>query len=431
MRREGLQSALAADLLSEGWTVRLPVAGSSMKPLLRPGATVEIEPPSRDPRVGDIVVYRSPQGSLVVHRVWARRGDFIVTKGDAFTLLDAPVPRARVLGVVTRVGGLVPLSVDGPLSRRLGWLVSFAYPRLAAVARRFRRRKVEPLAEAPLLTESEVVAREEAKKLPVRFRATLESDTLRPFLKKGAVLTVSRRPARKGAIVCLAENGRLVWRRVLAARGSSLLLRSEIAPFADGWFEGALGCVEAKGFAQGLARGIPRLWTSGGWWGHRIWVWSRNLPRWTRSRLRPPSSFRTGLLGPGDADACSRFPNLTKSLKAGEKCLALGIWTGGGELVGRTLLGLHDGAQGFSCDTFVDPAFRGRGGAKALLRAMIEEARKRRLRRVFGYVAAHNLASLRACRHAGLRHGGRWWSDPSDRFAASEKQLQEVEALLD
>jgi hypothetical protein len=27
----------------------------------------------------------------------------------------------------------------------------------------------------------------------------------------------------------------------------------------------------------------------------------------------------------------------SRSLKAGEKCLALGLWTGGGELVGSTL----------------------------------------------------------------------------------------------
>ena len=67
----------------------------------------------------------------------------------------------------------------------------------------------------------------------------------------------------------------------------------------------------------------------------------------------------------------------------------------------------------------------------ALLGAMLEEARKRRLRRVFGYITAHNLASLRVYRHAGLRHRGQWWSNPTDRFAASEEQLLVVEALLD
>ncbi len=401
-----------------------------MKPLLRPGTTVEIEPFSRDPRVGDIVAYPSSRG-LVVHRVWARLGDWIVTKGDAFLVVDSAVPRERVVGLVTRVGRFVPLSVDGPLSRRLGWLVSFGYPRLARFVQQFRRGRIEPMGEVPLLTENDVVARERSKTLHFPIRVTLASDTLRPFLKKGAVVTVSASAARKGALVCLSENGRLVWRRVLAARGNSFLLRSEIAPFADGWFEGILGCVEAKGLAQGLARRIPRLWTWCGWWGHRLWVRGRNLPRAARSRLRSTPSFRAGLLRPEDAEAYFRFHKLMRSVPTHEKCLALGLWTDAGDLVGSTLLLILDGTRGFSCDTFVDPAFRGRGGAKALLRAMLEEARTRGLRRVFGYVAAHNLASVRACRSIGLRHRGRWWSDPTDRFAASEQQLLEVEALLD
>ena len=68
--------------------------------------------------VGDVVVYRSEQGSLVVHRVVAREGDTLTTQGDANDSPDAPLNLSQVLAVVVAVvpgGGTVVDAMKSPV----------------------------------------------------------------------------------------------------------------------------------------------------------------------------------------------------------------------------------------------------------------------------------------------------------------------------
>lgn len=87
----------------------LRVASSSMSPCLEQGDAIEIEQvrPNRL-RAGDIVVFRSEEAGLVVHRlIWRDnplgRPSRIYTKGDALARPDRSVTIDRVLGRVVSI----------------------------------------------------------------------------------------------------------------------------------------------------------------------------------------------------------------------------------------------------------------------------------------------------------------------------------------
>lgn len=70
-----------------------------MSPAIAPGDEVEIDPFSRPPRIGEVVLYLDDGGATILHRVVDRRAGWIRTAGDASSTLDAPVPLERVLGI--------------------------------------------------------------------------------------------------------------------------------------------------------------------------------------------------------------------------------------------------------------------------------------------------------------------------------------------
>lgn len=117
-------TALAASLLRDGVTVRLPVRGRSMWPALTGVAEVEIAPTTGGARFGDIVL-TAPQGQGPrLHRLVRRVGDGQVqTRGDACLRLDPPVPTEAIVGRVCRVRtrggrwrGLAPAALRQALS---------------------------------------------------------------------------------------------------------------------------------------------------------------------------------------------------------------------------------------------------------------------------------------------------------------------------
>jgi signal peptidase I len=84
------------------------VQGISMGRTLAPGSTIRIELAERPTyRVGDVVAFLAGR-RLIVHRLVYRgnsrmaRG-FLLTRGDANLIPDAPVPEANVLGPVIAV----------------------------------------------------------------------------------------------------------------------------------------------------------------------------------------------------------------------------------------------------------------------------------------------------------------------------------------
>jgi signal peptidase I len=118
----GARSALNADRyadaaldllhrsLAAGETVRLPVSGTSMLPLLQPGNTVTVIP--ADPaalRRGDLVVAWQ-HDRLLIHRLVAIDARGWHTKGDNNDLADPPLAGQAILGrivTIERYGTLI------------------------------------------------------------------------------------------------------------------------------------------------------------------------------------------------------------------------------------------------------------------------------------------------------------------------------------
>ena len=109
----GPASALLPDLIEELLAgrnhVRLGVGGVSMTPRLRNHDCVVIEPLRGErARFGDLVLYRSAGGALVLHRLVRRWRDTggqlrLQTRGDANVRLDVSIDSARVLGRVRHI----------------------------------------------------------------------------------------------------------------------------------------------------------------------------------------------------------------------------------------------------------------------------------------------------------------------------------------
>ncbi len=86
-----------AFLMPFGFGIAAVLSGS-MSPALEVNDLVVIqERDSYEP--GDIIVYQSGH-DLVVHRVIAREGNYIIAQGDANNSADAPIDRSAVKGLV-------------------------------------------------------------------------------------------------------------------------------------------------------------------------------------------------------------------------------------------------------------------------------------------------------------------------------------------
>ena len=98
--------ALLRAVLERGQPFRFEAPGFSMSPFIRDGDAITVAPlAGASPRPGDVVAFLRPDsGKLVVHRVVGKRGDaFLIIRGDNAEEGDGLVPRANVLGRVTRV----------------------------------------------------------------------------------------------------------------------------------------------------------------------------------------------------------------------------------------------------------------------------------------------------------------------------------------
>lgn len=91
------------DMLSQGRTlVPVPVSGTSMCPFLHPGDTVYLSAPDRPPEAGDILLFRRPGGSYILHRVTGRTPEGrLWLLGDS-QLVKEPISPDWVRGIVVR-----------------------------------------------------------------------------------------------------------------------------------------------------------------------------------------------------------------------------------------------------------------------------------------------------------------------------------------
>jgi signal peptidase I len=124
-------TVLMAAVLEKGVPFRFSASGSSMTPFIRDGDVITVAPGRI--RYGDVVAFVSPHSEkLTVHRVVRVSIDGYLIKGDNVAEPDGYVPRASLLGRVSRVehgskhvrlGLGIERVVIAFLSRR-GWLIS-------------------------------------------------------------------------------------------------------------------------------------------------------------------------------------------------------------------------------------------------------------------------------------------------------------------
>jgi len=98
----------ARQLLSRSLPVELRMSGSTMSPAIEDGDIITLEPVTEEPiKQGDIVLYQSRMDTAVIHRIIRMERSAaercIVTRGDAASHSDSPVPLHRILGRVKRV----------------------------------------------------------------------------------------------------------------------------------------------------------------------------------------------------------------------------------------------------------------------------------------------------------------------------------------
>lgn len=120
---------LAEEILGRGQALRFRAKGWSMHPFVLDGDVLTVVPAGDAPRLGDVILFRTPRRRVVVHRVVRMRPRGVVTKGDAASDLDGFVPFEDVLGVVSAVdrrGSRARL--DAGWQRRLAPLVAWVSP---------------------------------------------------------------------------------------------------------------------------------------------------------------------------------------------------------------------------------------------------------------------------------------------------------------
>lgn len=90
-------------LAQEGFLLK-QTKGISMEPMLREGRELSlIQSPKavgRDPRKGDVVLFRRKNGDYVLHRIIRRKGERFLIRGDNAYGLDLVAP-GEILGILT------------------------------------------------------------------------------------------------------------------------------------------------------------------------------------------------------------------------------------------------------------------------------------------------------------------------------------------
>lgn len=76
------------------------VLSGSMEPAIMTGSIAYVDENAKNPKVGDTITFTFEDGSTTTHRVYAREGDSITTKGDANETIDAPIDVKQVVGTV-------------------------------------------------------------------------------------------------------------------------------------------------------------------------------------------------------------------------------------------------------------------------------------------------------------------------------------------
>lgn len=89
-------------LLKAGNCVKFHPTGTSMAPFFSSHEDYAIVEPVRNSiKKLDVLVYRRPDGPLVIHRVYKNKSEGLYMVGDAQIAIEGPLPETCALGVMT------------------------------------------------------------------------------------------------------------------------------------------------------------------------------------------------------------------------------------------------------------------------------------------------------------------------------------------
>ena len=243
-------------------------------------------------------------------------------------------------------------------------------------------------------------------------------------------LVVENEPPRVGRAVCLRSGGRITYRRVLEVNGKELLVRGDVAPFAERFDGEVVGSVRPR-LVDRIASIDPKRFTAANWraalaTAHILAARRRLSPR--RGERVP---FTTAILAASEwpgvrafwLRACGR--ELPVAWQTHQHVIGLFVK---GELVGVNVQ-LVASETSFSAYTLVDRRYRGIGGGRRMIEHALTLAEERGLSSMYVHINARNLPSIRAYRRAGFVKK-QWWSDESDPLASAERQWLVFERCL-
>jgi signal peptidase I len=121
-----VQLELMRGVLERGVPFRFAALGFSMMPFIQHGDILTVAPLDQDTlRAGDVIAFvQTDNARLAVHRVIGTNNGVVIARGDNCPEADSIIPRANVLGIVTRVernGRTVRLGF-GAERRVIAWL---------------------------------------------------------------------------------------------------------------------------------------------------------------------------------------------------------------------------------------------------------------------------------------------------------------------
>jgi len=184
---------LVLDQLARGArSVTVRMWGSSMRPVVWPGALVRLEPvEARAIRRGDVVWVDLGGDRVALHRVVSRTSDRVVTRGDACPRCDPAVPidrvRARLAGVV--IGRWAWHGAPAPLGRLVDRAALALAPSMR-VGLGAARRTWRTLRDAPAISR---LRRRHLGHVRIEVLEPAQLDPLRLYLRRrGGELTEER-----------------------------------------------------------------------------------------------------------------------------------------------------------------------------------------------------------------------------------------------
>lgn len=92
------------ELTEQGHEVSIIVSGNSMSPfIVHQRDSIFFKKPDRELRRGDFVFFQRSSGQYVCHRIYKIKTDGYYMVGDAQTVIEGPIRREQIFGLITSV----------------------------------------------------------------------------------------------------------------------------------------------------------------------------------------------------------------------------------------------------------------------------------------------------------------------------------------